>query len=146
MRMPTPRCARQQDLPAITELLAAAQLTSDGVAEHLDAFLVAEAEGAVVGVGGLELYGSVALLRSLAVAARHRRRGFAGAICDGLEAEAARRGVEALYLLTETADGFFARRGYAVAARDDAPPAIRTSAQFATLCPKSAVLMCRRSV
>jgi amino-acid N-acetyltransferase len=104
---------------------------------------VVESGGSVVGVGGLELHGSAALLRSLAVSAADRGRGLAGAICDHLEAEAASRGAEHLYLLTETAAPFFTKRGCAAISRDDAPPEIASSREFAELCPQSAVLMRR---
>jgi amino-acid N-acetyltransferase len=46
-----------------------------------------------------------------------------------------------IYLLTTTAPDFFAGLGFRRAGRKTAPPAIRATRQFATLCPASAVLM-----
>ncbi len=137
------RSAQPGDLPGISQLLATARLPTAGVAEHLDTFVVLESGGSLVGVGGLELHKSVALLRSLAVAPAHQRRGLATSICDHLEAEAESRDVEDLYLLTETAELFFSKRGYVAVSRDDAPPQIASSEQFSVLCPQSAVFMRR---
>lgn len=64
-------------------------------------------------------------------------------ICDRLEEDAARRGISQVYLLTETAESFFAIRGYSVATREDAPAEIAVAEEFTTLCPDSAVLMVR---
>ncbi len=137
------RLAKPSDLAEISELLTSARLPTVGVAEHLDTFVVLESGGSIVGVGGLELHESVALLRSLAVSPTHQRRGLATTLCDHLEADAASRGVEQLYLLTETAASFFSKRGYAAISRDDAPPEIASSEEFSELCPESAVFMRR---
>jgi arsenate reductase (thioredoxin) len=44
-------------------------------------------------------------------------------------------------LLTETAEIFFARKGYHTVDRKDAPAEIQASSEFSHLCPSSAVLM-----
>ena len=137
------RHAKHEDLSQVTALLAAFNLPTLGVVEHLDSFVVVEANGRVVGTGGLEFYSRTTLLRSVAVAHSHQRRGFAAAICDHLELMAARRGVEHVYILTETAEEFFAKRGYSTTPRAEAPRDIATSEEFATICPQSAVLMRR---
>jgi len=137
------RAAKPGDLPAISELLDTARLPTAGVAEHLDSFAVLESDGSVVGVGGLEIHGFVALIRSLVVAPEYRGRGLATAICDHLEAAAASRGVEHLYLLTETAAPFFSKRGFVAISRDEAPPPIASSKEFSQLCPQSAAFMRR---
>ena len=137
------RPASPSDLPAISALLATAKLPAADVAEHLGNFVVAESGGAIVGVAGLEIHESLALLRSLAVSTSHQRHGLATSLCDLLEAEAARRGIEYLYLLTETAASFFSKRGYAAISRDNAPPEIAASKEFSEFCPQSAVFMRR---
>ncbi len=138
------RLATPPDLSDIEALLRGARLPSSGVAEHLDTFVVFESGGSIAGVGGIEICGSDALLRSLAVAPALQGRGIAASICDHLEAMAASRGVEQLYLLTETAERYFMKRGYAVAARSEAPSAIASTEEFTMLCPQSAVML-RRS-
>ena len=138
------RPARASDVPAILALLREAELPCEDAAEHVDAFLVGERDGALVAAGGLELYGDAALVRSVALAAPLRQRGLGAALCDTLLGEARRRGVRDAYLLTTTAAGFFAGHGFQPLARELAPASIRGTREFRGLCPESAVLMHRR--
>ena len=94
-----------------------------------------------IGVGGLEVYGSDALLRSVVVTDEFRGRGHGTALYRAIEARAREDGVERLYLLTTTAEGFFAGRGFEVVDRDDAPKAIRETAEFEELCSSAATCM-----
>jgi hypothetical protein len=61
------RTAQESDLPAVLGLLARAHLPTAGVADAPSHFVMAESEGKLVGVVGLEVYGESALLRSAAV-------------------------------------------------------------------------------
>jgi amino-acid N-acetyltransferase len=140
----TLRPAAPDDLADVERRLAAAGLPSSDVRSKPDCFYVARADGDRVGVGGLERRGSDGLLRSVAVEPPARGRGVGTAICDRLEAEARGAGVDALYLLTTTAAGFFADRGYAEIDREDAPAAIRETTEFAELCPASASCLHKR--
>ena len=88
------RPARPSDLSAITELLAEFELPIRGVVDFLDNFVVVELEGKLIGVGGIEIHGHDALLRSLAVSPEHQHCGIATTICDHLEAKAAQHGIE----------------------------------------------------
>jgi protein-tyrosine-phosphatase len=51
--------------------------------------------------------------------------------------------VRTLYLLTTTAEPFFAKHGYARAAREAAPAAIRATREFSGICPSSSAFMSR---
>lgn len=99
--------------------------------------------GVLVAVVGIERHGRAGLLRSLAVAPDARGLGFAGILVYAAEHWAAAQGIETLHLLTQTAEAFFARRGYARLPRERAPPAIAATAQFAGLCPGSAAFMAK---
>ena len=85
--------------------------------------------------------GTVALLRSLVVTDDLRGRGFGGALTDAAEDLARTLDVASVYLLTTSADAFFLSRGYRPIQRSEAPEKIRSTTQFNTLCPDSAVLM-----
>ena len=130
-----------EDLAYVERLLDANGLPSDDVRARPDCFSVAVAGGERVGVGGVEQYGTAGLLRSLVVAEPARGRGYGTALCDALEARARNDGIETLYLLTTTAADFFAARGYVEIERSDAAEAIRSTAEFADLCPASATPM-----
>jgi amino-acid N-acetyltransferase len=128
---------------AASALLAANDLPIDDLDDPAVELFGAFAGGALVGVIGLETRGGVGLLRSLAVATAHRERGVARALCDRVLERARARSLVALYLLTTTAAAYFVRHGFVAIPRDEAPPAIRTTAQFASLCPSSATVMRR---
>lgn len=93
------------------------------------------------GVVGLELLGTEALLRSLAVDAAARGSGGGRALVAAAEQHARDSGVCSIYLLTTTAGAYFERLGYARADREAAPPAIRLTREFGELCPASALFM-----
>lgn len=118
--------------------------TADLTPDKLSTFFAAESDGAVVGVVGLELFGRVGLLRSLAVEPADRRQGLGSALVAHAEGFAAERGVAALYLLTTTAEGFFRRLGYERLPREQAPAEIQGTSEFAELCCATAVVMVKR--
>ena len=126
-------------------LLSAVKLpTEDLTPAHFESFFYVGPDDSPTGLVGLELFGEVGLLRSLVVAPERRGRGEGEALLRHAEGQARARGTRLLYLLTTTAEEFFARRGYARAARDSAPVAIRQSREFAGICPASSTLMCRQ--
>jgi len=104
-------------------------------------FLIAGEGAETFGVIGLQSFGDVGLLRSLAVHADGRGKGTGGALVDALESRARAVGMHQLVLLTQTAEPFFAARGYLPIARDAAPPAVQGSAEFRSICPASATCM-----
>lgn len=100
-------------------------------------------DGRLLGVVGLECFDGSALLRSLAVPEAGRGSGLGGALVAHAERTAAGQGIEAVYLLTETAEGFFERLGYRRGDRSHAPAAIAATTQFASLCPASSAFMAK---
>lgn len=138
------RDADRDDLPEILALLREAALPVDGVAEHLDRFVVGIERDGLRAAGGFERDGPEALLRSIVLAPSLRGRGFGRLLYDAVAARAKREGVSDFYLLTEGAEPFFARLGFARIERGAVPEAIRTTEEFRVLCPASAVLMTRR--
>jgi len=132
-------------LAAAKALLESAQLpTADLTEQHCEHFLYAGAEGAPTGLVGLELFGDVALLRSLVVSPDARAAGMGTTLVQHAEARARAHGVRTVYLLTTTAEGFFDRRGYAKVARELAPAAIKATREFAGICPASSAFMSKQ--
>ena len=108
----TLRAASSSDEAAVTQLLTAAGLPLEGVHETLPCFVVAEDAGEIVGVAGIEdcgVKGEHASLRSVAVKPSWRQRGLGRALVTRTIAEAEARGVNALHLLTGTAEHYSAR-------------------------------------
>ena len=137
----TIRSAAGSDLPAIERLLEANKLPLVGVRDAIGDFLVAERDGTLVGVIGLEIYDDRGLLRSAAVDAGERGTGVGAALVGALIETSRARGLKELVLLTTTADRWFPRFGFATIARDDTPIAVRRSAEFMGACPASASVM-----
>lgn len=135
--------ARPDDVPAIAGLLRAAELPSEDFAAHVADFLVARSGGAVVGAVGAERCGEAALLRSLVVAEAWRGRGLGETLVQRIDAAAEGWGVRRWWLLTTTAEAFFARRGFRKVERCAAPEAIRATGQFSGGCCGSAVCLTR---
>jgi protein-tyrosine-phosphatase/N-acetylglutamate synthase-like GNAT family acetyltransferase len=137
------RAAAPGDFAAVTALLQAAGLPLAGVPPTLERFVVAEREGALVGVAGLEQYARTALLRSVAVAERERGSGVGRALVERVLADARVAGVRDLYLLTTTADRWFPRLGFRWIERAALPSALASSEELRGACPASAVAMHR---
>jgi len=132
----TPRYA------AVLGLLESAGLpTSDLTDQHMADFFHIGPASAPFGIVGVQLYGPDALLRSLVVSASHRKRGLGQKLVEHAERHAHQRGARTVYLLTTTAEPFFRARGYSPAARDSAPPAIRATPEFSSLCPSSSTFL-----
>ncbi len=132
-------------LAEIGQLLSACELPiSDLSLSRPVLFFGSRSETRLVGVIGLEVFGSVALLRSLAVAPSHRNHGLGTSLVAFAEAHAASLGIESLFLLSTTAEAFFTKLGYSPASREDAPAPIKATAQFSGLCPASSAFMCKR--
>lgn len=133
---------RADELLPLMRLLESAGLpTSDLTTTSIEHFLSLRDGQTLVGVVGLDVVGEIALLRSLVVDPARRERGSGGELVRAAEAHAAQHSVRQLYLLTTTADRFFASRGYVNADRAHAPDAIRRMRQFAELCPASSTFM-----
>ena len=150
MSHPTPiegleiRRARPDDEAQVVALLSAEKLSLPGLAEHFGDFLVAERDGAIVGALGLELRGADALLRSAVVAPSERGRHLGDDLFHSLKDYARERGVTTFYLLTTSAERYWAMRGFAVVSRDVVPEAVKDSEEFRGACPASATAMSRR--
>jgi amino-acid N-acetyltransferase len=135
--------AAPADGPAIASMLRAADLPYEDIAPHLGHFFVARKGGVVVGAVGLEVHGPDGLLRSLGVAPAYRGHGLGDELVRRLERAAAEWGVAQLWLLTTTAEAFFARRGFRVTPRTAVPTEIAATHEFKSLCPSTAICMTR---
>lgn len=130
------------DLASVHELLQECGLPRTGLCQGVGTLLLVVRDGGrVVGCGALELYGSSALLRSLAVAPAWRGRGVGRAVSERALELARRLEQTQVYLLTQTAEGFFARLGFRATARDAVPAPVARSVEFTSVCPASAVCM-----
>lgn len=133
--------AEAAEIEWLEEQLEANELPNQGIRSGPGQFFIAHAGSERIGGGGLEPYGSNALLRSVVITEPHRGRGYGVALCDALESRARTNGIETLYLLTTTAAAFFRERGYDEIDREAVPPEIQGTSEFTGLCPQSATCM-----
>lgn len=133
----------RRDLIPYFALLAEARLPTADLDAHLGNALVARDDGMPVGGATVEAWGAVGLLRSVVVAPRMRGRGVGRLLTEAAIALAERRGLGALYLLTETAATFFDDLGFRTIPRDEVPEVVQQSVEFRGVCPVSATVMVR---
>ena len=134
------RPAREEDIAAIVDLVngyAAQNLmlprSPEEVRRTLPAWLVAEADGRVVGCAALaRLSPELAEIRSLAVAPEYKGRGIGGRLVQALVDIARRAGIKQVAALT-LQQGFFERQGFHVVDRWALPPKIWSECVY---CPK----------
>ena len=134
------RAARPEDLGIVLRILQAAGLPTASVSEHLGSFLLAcTPEGTVVGVVGLERYSASALLRSLVVLPSWRRQGLGRRL---VTAQLSRLTPGTfVYLLTTSAQRYFASLGFQAIPREEVPSEVEESLEFREACPQSATAM-----
>jgi N-acetylglutamate synthase-like GNAT family acetyltransferase len=137
------RPAAPSDIPGLTALLTSEGLPSEDVRHAGQDYILAFCGGELVGSMGLEKRGDVALLRSLAVVPALRRRGLGGQLYDRILGQALASGAREAYVLTTTAERFFAARGFARVERSSVPEPLREAPEFRSLCPATAVCMRR---
>ena len=137
--------ATRADLFDLLALLTRVELPHDGVAEHLHNFFVArDQKGQLIGSAGLERYGSLGLLRSVAVAPEYQQTGLGSRMTATLLDYAAQQGIADAVLLTTTARDFFANRfGFKEACRDDFNERLAQSEEWALpRCSSAACMHC----
>lgn len=129
------------DRAAVVALVESEGLSADGIHAGLAGFMVAEEEGRVIGVAGLERYEDFGLLRSVAVAGDRRGLGLGARLTGAVVDQARRERLVSVYALTTTAIAYFPRLGFEVIERSQVPEPVRASPEFTSMCPESATAL-----
>lgn len=137
--------ATAADFDAVGALLSANNLPTADLNPLLEDFLVAVENGGLVAVMGIDNYGAAGLLRSAVVDSSHRNTGLASALLQHLLEAAKQSGLTNLYLITNTAENYFSKKGFVKINRESVPAAVLQSKEFNGLCPASSAIM-RRSI
>lgn len=136
--------ATADDLSLIEKLLKNNDLPYEDIPSKIDCLFLGYVSSRLVGIGGLEIYGTYGLLRSLVIEETARGVGYGKALSDGLIGYAKEKEITEIYLLTTTAESFFANRGFRIVDRNAVPREIQKTSEFSGLCPDSAVCMMLR--
>ncbi|MDX8403993.1 MAG: N-acetyltransferase [Mariprofundaceae bacterium] len=100
--------------------------SQDDLFEHLQEFVVAEFDGALVGLAALHVYQTnLAEIRSLVVSDTHQGMGIGRLLVEGCEKVATELGVEKVFALTYV-ENFFGQLDYAAVQKETLPHKIWT--------------------
>ena len=135
------RPSERGDLRSVLNLLSLTGLPRSGVRSSFANFLIAEQDGSLVGCVGLELFGASAMLRSVAVHPSLQRRGIGSKLVAAAIALAESKGVDRIFLLTQSQADFFKRFGFREVNREEFDEPVRKSVLYSRSCPMSATGM-----
>lgn len=132
--------ANSDGLNAARGLLTKSGLPTDGL-EETELWCVRNGATGVAGIAGLEVWGTQGLLRSVVVDGERRGTGLGRALVKHVIEEASAKGLTELYLITETAPGFFEKLGFRRCARKVVKGQVLRSVEFTSACPDTAPVM-----
>ena len=135
------RSAVDKDLPSIITLLKETGLPTMDIKPGMQEFFIAEKDNRIVGVIGIECYNDIALLRSMAVSSDNRNGGIASHLVEQLLSYAGRKGMRKIYLVTNTAESYFTKKGFRKIERKEVDKNLEASSELNGLCPASSVIM-----
>jgi len=141
MESPLRTISDEKSFQAFRTLLKSSNLPADDLNFQRDLLVAYVEDDVMVGTGALEVYGEYGLLRSLSVKLGTRGKALGTAITEYLIEQAKGRKLKGIYLLTETAHGFFLRKGFLDIPRTNVPEPLKVSSEFSHVCPETAVAM-----
>ena len=133
--------ATPDDADDIKLFLKRVKLPAGGIEPYLKNFILVKSADGLMGTLGLEIYDKSGLLRSFAVEPDSRGFGIGRELYDRMIEHVRSLGLEDLYLLTTTAEPYFAKLGFEKIDRKATPHVLGRSIEFKSACPKSAVCM-----
>ena len=132
--------ASQNSFSAAVELLKKNNLPTEEINPGTQLFVIEENDS-VIGTIAVEYNFDVALLRSLSVCEQKRNSGIGQMLVAFIENYVQKQGVQSIYLLTTTAEGFFLKKGYESVDRNEVPDFIKNTKEFSIICSASSTLM-----
>jgi amino-acid N-acetyltransferase len=122
-------------------LLRSNNLPFEDCGNHLSNFIGISQGDKIIAIGGFEPVGRFALLRSVAVDSQFRGLGLGSSLIKQILGQLRLIKVDAVYILTETADQYFSLFGFTALERDKLPLELQTTQQCQTFCSASAIAM-----
>ena len=135
------RLAGNRDIAAVQHLLQLCALPADDLGKSPVVLFAAEQDGEILACAGIEPYPPFGLLRSVAVHPDARGRGIGHRITQMAIDYARNQQIRTLFLLTTTAEHYFAGRGFQPIDRQHVPGPIAATEEFRSICPSTAVVM-----
>ena len=125
----------------IARILQANDLPVDDINNPQIELFAADLDEKIIGVVGVEKYGEIGLLRSLAVAHDFKEKGIGKKLVNYFMDWCSQNGIQQVYLLTTTASKYFSKFGFNTIERNEVPEAIKSTDQFKDICPATAMVM-----
>jgi C_GCAxxG_C_C family probable redox protein len=122
--------AHEKDMPEIISLLQQCSLPAEDLYDDKQIFWTAKSEDRIVGTASIENYHPDGLFRSFAVHPSYRKQGIGAALLDHVMKESEKRGIESLYLCTDTAALYFEKHKWLYVTRDAVDEKVRQSQEF----------------
>jgi amino-acid N-acetyltransferase len=131
-----------RDGEAVALLLAEAKLIPiTAEAQFGPQYAIALAGEKLIGVAGIEVYGSDGLLRSVCLDPKYRSLRLGAALVENRIQWARAQGLRSLYLLTTTAAKYWPRFGFVTIERSGVPTGIAQSHEWSGACPAESTAM-----
>ncbi len=128
-------------LKEVITLLEDNNLPSSDIKDlNLESFFGLYIDDTLEGIVGLEVYGELSLLRSLAVNSK-KSSGIGSILLEHIDSFSKSKNINTLYLLTTTADKYFLKKGFIIIDKKEAPKIIQNTKEFNSICPDSSIFM-----
>jgi N-acetylglutamate synthase-like GNAT family acetyltransferase len=121
-------------------LLIDSGLPVDDISEKTQMFTWEDGEE-IIGCAGIENYGHFGLIRSVAISSSKRNEGLGAIMIKKLLSVAVDQEIKEVYILTNTAERFFTKLQFSKIDRKYVPEEIKSTSEFASVCPSSAIVM-----
>ena len=132
------RIADKNDYLKIEKILLESNLPIAGIKDPNCKLFALEIEQEIVGTIGYELYGKIALLRSLAVVPSQRGQGRAKELFEFTTKHLKEKNIKTVYGLTLTIPEWLLKLGFKEIKREDISNELFASAELQGACPDSA--------
>lgn len=137
-----PKFAQARDRNKVMELLDECGLPCEDLSPaKVKQFLVLRDRGKIVAALGMETVKSLSMIRSIAVRAEYRGKGYGTRLMEEAEQVARGRKKEALFIFTTMVDSYFAKYGFHRIDRRAVPAAMLEAAEVRNLCPPGVTCM-----
>lgn len=139
--MNTIQLLNRSEFSSIKTLLHSVNLPGSDLESAPIHFFGIKENNELIATSALEICGSNAILRSIAIHPDFQKSGYGKQIVKFLEKRAIELGINKFFLLTTTAETFFKKLEYQPVKRESCPDEIISSAPFRGICPSTATCL-----
>jgi len=132
---------KKEELLQVKKLLENNNLPHDDLERSKVKFIISKNKSEIIGSIGIELYGTDVLLRSFLVKQNYKNKGLGSILLMAAIEKCKSEKVTKIHLLTTTAETYFAKKGFDITERIDAPNSILHTKEFSEICPSSSIYM-----